>query len=155
MTKHIVKFSLGALGLVIMGFGVLYVLHFFNPEYQAEKEAKRIAEEIQQQYLNDTYGGDTPEETLRLFVDALKKGNTDLAAKYFVFDLQKKWKEKLSEVKDKGLLDKAVSDLERAEKSKITEKEAYFVAMNQKNIVSIQIIMVLNPHNGKWKILEL
>ncbi|MDP3704503.1 MAG: hypothetical protein Q8R24_01165 [Legionellaceae bacterium] len=155
MTKHAIKFSLGAVGLVIVGFGVLFVLRYLNPENRQMREAERIIKELKRQEREDPYGGVTPEETLQLFIEALKKGDTDLAAKYFVFDLQKKWKDKLDEAKNKGLLDKAISDLERAEKSKVTDKEAYFVVVNEKNIVSMEIIMVPNPHNGKWKILEL
>lgn len=56
------------------------------------KEARDIAafREYQQQvedaYRNDTYGGATPEETLRLFVEALKKEDIELASKYFALD---------------------------------------------------------------------
>jgi len=32
----------------------------------------------------DTYGGKTPEETLNLFIEALKKEDLELASKYFV-----------------------------------------------------------------------
>src|SRR3990167_4021988 len=34
----------------------------------------------------DTYGGKTPQETLDLFVDALKKGDVELASKYFALN---------------------------------------------------------------------
>ncbi len=32
---------------------------------------------------NDTYGGKTPEETLKMFIEALKKEDVELASKYF------------------------------------------------------------------------
>lgn len=38
----------------------------------------------------DTYGGDTPEETLRLFVEALEKKDYELASKYYVVEEQEK-----------------------------------------------------------------
>ena len=36
----------------------------------------------------DKYGGETPEETWTMFIDALEAGDTDLAAKYFVLEKQ-------------------------------------------------------------------
>src|SRR3989344_9643294 len=55
-------------------------------------------------YKKDTYGGKMPEETLQLFIDALKKGDTDLAAKYFVPEKQKQEAEGLKISRDKNLL---------------------------------------------------
>ncbi len=43
-----------------------------------EQEAKYVAA-----MTADTYGGKTPQETLDLFVDALRKGDVELASKYF------------------------------------------------------------------------
>ncbi len=56
-------------------------------------------------YRKDTYGGKTPEETLQLFIDALKKGDTDLAAKYYIPEKQKKELESLLQNKAKGFLE--------------------------------------------------
>jgi len=48
-------------------------------QYQAQK-AYVIGIEAEQR--NDVYGGFTPEETMALFIAALKKGDTELAVKY-------------------------------------------------------------------------
>ena len=81
MLKSVIKFSLGIVAIVALGIGALwgadYLRYRNSPEYRALKEVERIKKEI----TDDPYGGDTPEETLRLFIDALKQGDTDLAAK--------------------------------------------------------------------------
>jgi len=45
--------------------------------------------DLEAAYKADTYGGETPEETLRLFIDALEKKDYELASKYFVVEEQK------------------------------------------------------------------
>ena len=53
----------------------------------------------------DTYGGATPEETLQLFVDALKAGDIELAAKYYIPEKQGEVLHDLTESKNGGYLD--------------------------------------------------
>ena len=56
------------------------------------KEADRIEKKYKAMLKADHYGGKTPEETLDLFVDALKKRDYKLAAKYYL-----PWKQKEAE----------------------------------------------------------
>jgi Cu/Ag efflux protein CusF len=154
MTKRVIKFSLGALGMVLVGLGVLYGLRFFSPEYQQEQEAMRRLEAIEQQYKNDTYGGDTPEKTLQLFIDALKKGDIDLAAKYFVIDKQEEWKKDLQLTMGKGLFSIMVQDLENLKNPYTIGQgdniQFVFEAYDEKKLV-LQVT-VIKGSNGKWKI---
>lgn len=46
------------------------------------------ADALEAAYKADTYGGATPEETLKLFIDALEKKDYELASKYFVVEEQ-------------------------------------------------------------------
>lgn len=137
-----------------MGLGAVYGTQYLryrnSPEYKAVKDW----ENLQKQYAEDTFGGDTPEETLRLFVEALKKGDTDLAAKYFVLDKQQEWREELSRIEDKNLLKFMIEDLEKAKKSKSNDKEAFFTVTNENKVVSV-LIDIRENVNGKWKILDL
>lgn len=154
MTRHAIKFSLGALAIVLAGFGVLYGLNFFNPEYQQEQEAMRRLKAIEQEYQNDTYGGDTPEETLRLFIDALKKGDTDLAARYFVLDKQEELTNNLRIIKEKNLSSEMMKYLENL-KNPYTigqgdNAQFIFEAYEQEKLV-LQIT-IIKSLNGKWKI---
>ncbi len=153
MWKNLLKFLGLAAIVVLLGFGVLlgiqYVRYRNSPEYRAELDLKNL----EKQYAEDPYGGDTPEETLRLFIDALKKGDTDLAAKYFVLDKQKEWREDLSKLKDKNLLDETVADFERLKLSKKTEREAFFTLIGADGI-GTNVILYKNFANGLWKIGE-
>src|SRR3989338_11380437 len=51
-------------------------------QYIKSQEAQQAA--LEAQYKNDPYGGATPEETLRLFIEALEKKDYTLASNYFV-----------------------------------------------------------------------
>ncbi len=55
------------------------------------KQENKLLEELHKKYENDHYGGKTPEETLALFIEALKKKDYKLASKYYVAE---KWVEK-------------------------------------------------------------
>ncbi len=155
MNKHALKFLLGAAGIVLLGFGVLYVLPFFSPEYKQEQATIKKLKEIQDQYMQDTYGGNTPEETIQLFIDAFKKGDIDLAVKYFVLDKQERQQEKLRVIKEKNLWSAMLKELESLEKPYVVGKgenvifvfEAYD---NEKQLV-LQPTVIKGP-NGKWKI---
>src|SRR3989344_4310089 len=83
INKISLKFIAGFVVIIGLSLASLYLLqNYFNPERKAER---RLAE-LERLYAEDTYGGQTPEETLQLFIDALKAGDIDLASKYFVIE---------------------------------------------------------------------
>lgn len=72
--------------------------------------------------IEDVYGGKTPEETLKLFIQALKEENIELASKYFALETNtqdpdyltiNKWVKFLNEIKNKNLLMKMADDIEK------------------------------------------
>ena len=63
--------------------------------YMQREQDKAAA--LEAAYKADTYGGATPEETLKLFIDALEKKDYELASKYFVAEEQGKQKNVLEE----------------------------------------------------------
>ena len=94
------KFILGFLG-VIIGVFVLYAVGLWGwqsfKQWQGEKKAEEIAQKIKQleqedykRAMADTYGGKTPQETLQMYIDAVEKGDYELASKYFIGDYQEK-----------------------------------------------------------------
>lgn len=153
MLRNIFKFIVILLGIVILGVGVLYGVQYWrnrtSPEYQATEYFKNL----EKQYAEDPYGGSTPEETLALFVEALKKGDTELAAKYFVLDKQEQWGEDLARLKDKNLLDETISDLEKVKLTKKTGEEAFFTIINEGGL-GTDVILYKNSVNNRWKIGE-
>ncbi|MEX1014625.1 MAG: hypothetical protein WDZ80_05700 [Candidatus Paceibacterota bacterium] len=56
----------------------------------ALEEIEKIEEDIYQQQLNDNYGGETPQETLEMYIKALESRDYELASKYFVLGEQEK-----------------------------------------------------------------
>jgi len=151
MIGKIIKFLAPVLGVILIGGGVWYGIQYWRYINSEEYQAIKYIKEITKKYAEDTYGGDTPEETLRLFIDALKAGNTDLAAKYFVLDKQQKWKEDLAKIKERGLLGDMVRDLENAKKYRsTTEDQIFFTAGNEAGeaVVSIDLVRIRN----RWKI---
>lgn len=153
MLKNVAKFFGMAVGIGILGVTTLFLTQYLNsgnnPEYQVMQKIK----DLERKYAEDSYGGDTPEETLRLFIEALKAGNTELAAKYFILDKQEEWKEDLAKIKESGVLDDMIGDLEKTEK-KISGDTTYFTLVRE-NDLSSQLIMHKNTANNKWKITEL
>ena len=153
MLKSVLKFLGGAAGIVVLGMGALLGVQYWryqtSPEYRTIQNLKNL----EKQYAEDPYGGDTPEETLRLFIDALKNGDTELAAKYFILDKQQQWREDLAKIKEKGLLDKMINELLQTKK-RVNGDRAFFTLIRDNDIPS-ELIMYKNLLNGIWKISEL
>ncbi len=108
---------------------------------------------MEQKYREDTYGGNTPEETLQFFIDALKNGDTDLAAKYFVVDKQEEWREKLEIGQKNETLSLLIGDLEKEKIGKELFKGHYrFSTYDENNIAEFSFDLTLNSFTNKWKI---
>lgn len=141
---------MGITVIVAVGIGALFAIDYLryqnSPEYQVQKEAENILKE----YAEDPYGGDTPEETLRLFVEALKKGDTDLAAKYFVLDKQDQWREDLAQIQEKGLLNEMVRDLKNIKEDKIEGDTARYFIVSESG-QGAPLVLVRGT-SKKWKI---
>ena len=97
MNNKFLKFTLGFLFIIALGIGVLFLVGKNDNTAELYDKQLQMAQEMEDKYREDIYGGDTPEETLQLFIDALKAGDIDLASKYFVIDKQE---EKLEELRD-------------------------------------------------------
>ncbi len=73
---------------------LLYWKVYYEPGERARAAvelAKRLEREQQLFYERqaaDTYGGKTPQETLRLYIAAVERGDYELASKYFVLEKQ-------------------------------------------------------------------
>ncbi len=78
--------------LLIVGVNVIlfFALGWYE-RFASEKELDNAVEALykaqREDYaraLADTYGGKTPQETLRMYIDAVEKGDYELASKYFI-----------------------------------------------------------------------
>ncbi len=106
---------------IIVGIGALITICAVAKNYyDAWRQSKLPGFQIQKIYeeaaKNDIWGGKTPQETYEMFVAALKKGDIDLASKYFAGlegkGRAKKW---LAEKQQKGEMEKYVSELPKWE----------------------------------------
>ena len=152
LNKTSLKFIAGFVVIIGLSLASLYLLQtYFSPEPQAER---RYAE-LQKLYAEDTYGGKTPEETLQLFISALKAGDIELASKYFMVDEQIKWTKNFEQIRDRGMFNQMIGDVERAKITKRDVDRVFFTVANQNNEVTLQILLATNPYNKLWKIYDM
>ena len=144
--------------IAVGGFG-----YFFWHEYVSPSPDREFAE-FQKRYVvemtADTYGGKTPQETLNLFIDALEKGDADLAAKYFMLDdklSRDQWVKSLEELKRKDLLDDMARDIKKAkpDSDKTSENDFKFAIYDNTGLVASIVNMQLNTYSEVWKIEDL
>jgi len=106
----------------------------------------------------DTYGGKTPEETLAMFIDALEKGDIELASKYFILDdnlSRQKWEDGLKQAQEEGRILKIIESINQAEKSENQsglDSEFQLVILGKDGLAENTIFMKLNEYSKVWKI---
>ncbi len=99
-------------GLVIWGLlNLPQILNAVQGKYTAWKTQRQIAA-LEKPYKTDKIGGRTPEETFDMFISALKKGDVDLASKYFVLKKQDEWEKTLREYQKGNILENFLKELE-------------------------------------------
>jgi hypothetical protein len=135
--KNIFKSWSGVLVLILVALAVVWLFTNGLPGYKSW-QIKRAYEKMNEPYYNDTYGGKTPEETYDLFIDALKKGDVELASKYFVVEKQDDWLETLRKFEETGELTGLINELEYG---KTVWKK---VDTNKDDVVSFQYDTTLN-----------
>jgi len=145
--------------LVAAGFllwGVSWLFQYYQYRSSPEYKAQKYIDEMEKKYREDAYGGSTPEETLNLFIDALKKGDIDLASKYFVIEKQDKIKTDLETGKKNGNIDKflAIISNKKYIGNQLSSQYYRFTYANGEKVL-MSIDLVLNPLSNKWKIDEL
>jgi hypothetical protein len=168
MTKLIKNQKLDWLGLIILIVSAVLAGIFIwtqanqSIEQTAEQKIRAQVQQAQKEYeemlklqREDTYGGDTPEQTWQMFLDALKAEDLDLAAKYFVVGKQEEWRQNLYQIKEAGELENMIKDLTAGEMEKISlmgNRAEYLVGPGEE--ITAHVVLYRNPNN-KWKISSL
>src|SRR3989338_4999916 len=152
-------------GLIIVALGVLYggfnagvYSYVYCKKFQQKRALKKIQEGIKKQeeterqkLMADTYGGKTPQETLQMFIEAVEKGDYELASRYFVEKQRKKWKKELEEISSVDKIGIFIKPL----KDSLGSQGEYF---NENRNFSIYkptgIDFILYP-NDIWKLLDI
>jgi hypothetical protein len=172
--KNFRKYFIGfSVIIILIGGGIFVWINYLSPEakqarqMQKQYEAYQKWEERYEQAMReDTYGGKTPEETLQMFIEALKKEDIELASKYFMLDtnensdyfLQREPRilGQLSDFKQQNKLDQLISYLANAKKSAdfTSSDEASYRIYENSQLVSV-VVLRLNKDSGVWKISSL
>ena len=121
---------------------------------RGEKDVERYVEGLKEAYTNDTYGGETPEETFNMFIEALKAGDTDLAAKYFLVEKQARMAEEFAIGKENGSLTTFIGYLEQAkrgEKKISGDYESIQFTYAENGVARMSFNLIKNPYSGVWK----
>ena len=136
MNKRILLLWGGSTLLIVLGVAVYLGINIYSSKNNNQTSLNK---EFDPRYIDamtaDIYGGQTSQETVDLFVEALKANDADLAAKYFMLDdklSRDKWVRALHILKDKGLLINMASEI---------------------NLSSINI--QLNKYSKVWKIVSI
>lgn len=167
---------------IIIVAAVVYVAWFWFGDYyyswRIGYQWKNFEREWNNYFKNDKFGGATPEETYKMFVNELKRGNIENASQYFYWEKQIDEQDRLQKMKDEGKLEEYInnlpkwSDLKEEEYSvsderqysyqvvypnetkiydPLSEKEITFPAGIGKSIINFQ----LNKQANIWKIYSL
>jgi len=121
------------------------------------QELEEQSAELEDAYRNDTYGGETPEETLELFVGALEAKDFELAAKYFVVEEQEEMIAVLTDLGGGEAFSTYLNILHgRSDGVMYDSGEKYEIRFVDSSGEQVHIeFFFLNPFTQKWKILEL
>jgi len=144
--------------LVGGGYSVWNKYFSFNPT--------KVLEQAEQDYIAamtaDTYGGKTPQETLDMFVEALRTGDIELASKYFLLDenlSREEWVARLVDIENDGFLAQMIQDITTRSQpdldNRIDENDFKFVLYAEDGRVGARINMQFNQLSEVWKIKSL
>jgi len=161
------KFVLGFLIIIVVVAGGFFV---WDKYFSQQAKLNRQNAENYLKYFDwqrnyekamreDTYGGKTPEETLQMFIEALRKEDVELASKYFVLrsdgSSDPKWKEGLIKTKEIGKLQEVINVLLKAKPdlgARISEEYYVFSTRDENGTVTADIDLRINKYSGVWKI---
>jgi len=160
------KFITALLAVVFVVFASFWL---WTKYFSGAARQNRLAQVNYEKYLDwqtkyekamaeDIYGGKTPEETLKLFIEALEKGDIELASKYFVLrddgNVDPKWIGGLRTTKEAGKLEETIQILSEAKpdlESRSYERDFKFATYQNGKLVAY-INLELNKYSQLWKI---
>ena len=166
-----------ALALIFIIAAVFSLYGFFVKYWSPSARENRQLQESYEKYLEwekgfekamreDTYGGKTPEETLALFIDALKKEDIELASRYIYqgvggsdYRNREKYREALMQVKQSGKLQEFINLLSKVEPNHFWDGGQYFSftirdIQDEDNLMPI-ITLFKHQYSTVWKIQSL
>ena len=168
MFKKIIKIIITAivfLLIAVAGYIAGNLTKYGLDVRKADKTVERFQGSLEEPYKKDVYGGKTPEETWAMYIDALKKGDIDLAIKYYAVGDQEKREKFLAEEKQidslKLYLEQLSVPLQKDDSLPdfiLANKESAYYYYMVKDLETGEMIkntveLYLNPYTKVWKIL--
>ena len=146
---------LGLLAAAVL-LGAVY-WQVFNPVEKQNLAGERLIKNFEEAMRADTYGGATPEETLKMLVAALRQEDVNLASQLFMLDAygrRDQWIEYLKDSKSKGLMRWMADSIEtKAQPAGSSyEGDFKFELFNEEGLVAVLINMEWNRFAQVWKI---
>ncbi|MBU1046777.1 hypothetical protein KKH36_03300 [Patescibacteria group bacterium] len=122
---------------------------FFSKSSQQELD--RYYEKVDQFYAKDIYGGETPEEVLEMYIEALENRDFELASKYFVFKDQENELNELGDAENN--ITKYIEVLKESYLSEYDEIfDLYELRVFVENIDSLVMQITKIEQSGLWKL---
>lgn len=121
---------------------------YINSPYYKQVKAVKYLEKMAKE--SDKYGGKTPEETVRLFTEAVKKGDFELASKYGNAGLIKP---KLEQTKNDDKLNMLIRGLEAGEIKLFSGGDDANLTIKE-NGQEFRVLSMHKSDGGTWKIDE-
>lgn len=140
--------------LLIIGIGGRWLIWYFKTDIKQARQYKQniesMVKKIQEkktEYKNDVYGAANPEQTYKMFLDALKNKNIDLAVKYFLPDIQEEYKKLFLDIENKGQWNEMMSDLlnSKNQKGEFIDENTYVIEIINNQDVSVTTIVLKRP----------
>lgn len=126
-------------------------------QYIEEEKAKLAA--LEEGYKNDPYGGSTPEETLQLYIEALEKGDIEMAVNLFAAEDRERAGEALSDALSNNGIANYLSYLKLKNSTSCDELgnnpecAIYFYKELQERQTHVERFKV-NAFTSKWKLVS-
>lgn len=159
------------LAAIVFGIGYYYSYRFLPTEFKdydewinerprSLGEVIHYSEELEEAYRNDFYGGATPEETLALWVEAVKEDDLEKASLYFLVDYRKSALERMQESRRNNVLPEIIDDIENGGEASISSagnRASFDTATAEERVsgnLGFNFRFVINPYTEVWKLEE-
>lgn len=165
-SKSYLKHIVGFFGLIVLVGGSYFVWDgYFSESAKYNRQIEQNMEKYNEWERNytkamteDVYGGKTPQETLNMFIDALKKEDVDLASKYFMLNevgqINQELIGDLKKTQEMSQIANMVAIISKLnfDKNHSSADTAWFTSINKEGLVEYSAILKLNEFSKVWKI---
>lgn len=117
---------------------------------------KRAEQEDYERALADTYGGKTPQETLRLYIEAVEKGDYEGASRYLIENKQEEELKKLNNSRNNPKdLETYIGFIKNARPWRSSLEDKEFVMEAKTDLGPSIFVRFIRYPNNVWKIVEI